>query len=92
MGQHLNFGLLVQKNITKFHDIKEWWTICYGHKTFGEENMSLLEVAEHFLPPEPWDESTFQTWMNEVKEETGLKRKGPLYAYKARAHRTRTWP
>lgn len=69
------FWALVQKNISKFHDIKEWWTICYGHKTFGEENVSLLEVAEHFLPPEPWDESTFKSWMNEVKEETGLKGK-----------------
>jgi glutamyl-tRNA synthetase len=69
------FWALVQKNISKFHDIKEWWTICYGHKTFGEENVSLLEVAEHFLPPEPWDESTFKSWMSEVKEETGLKGK-----------------
>jgi glutamyl-tRNA synthetase len=69
------FWALVQKNISKFHDVKEWWTICYGHKTFGEENISLLEVAEHFLPPEPWDEYTFKTWMNEVKAETDLKGK-----------------
>ncbi|HUX79659.1 MAG TPA: glutamate--tRNA ligase, partial [Alphaproteobacteria bacterium] len=66
---------LAQKNIVKFHDIKDWWTICYGHMTFKEENISLLEIAEHFLPPEPWEESTFKTWMHEVKEETGLKGK-----------------
>jgi len=69
------FWALVQKNITKFQDIKEWWTICYGHKAFAEENKSLLETAEYSLPPEPWDESTFKSWMDNVKEETDLKGK-----------------
>ncbi|MBI2706894.1 MAG: glutamate--tRNA ligase [Proteobacteria bacterium] len=69
------FWALVQKNITKFQDIKEWDTICYGHKSFLVENKSLLETAEHFLPLEPWDESTFSTWMGEVKAETDLKGK-----------------
>lgn len=69
------FWALMQKNIMKFQDIKEWWTICYGHKAFVEENRSLLEVAEHFLPPEPWDESTFKTWMDQVKQDSGLKGK-----------------
>ena len=69
------FWALIQKNITKFQDVKEWWNICYGHKTFLEENKSLLETAEHFLPPEPWDDATFKGWMDQVKEETGLKGK-----------------
>ena len=69
------FWSLAQKNITKFREIKEWWTICYGHKMFSQENKGLLEVAEHFLPIEPWDENTFKTWMNDVKEETDLKGK-----------------
>lgn len=69
------FWALIQKNILKFHEIKDWWTICYGHKVFVEENKSLLEIAEHFLPPEPWDESTFKTWMDQVKQDSGLKGK-----------------
>lgn len=69
------FWTLIQKNIERFQDVKEWWSICYGHKSFSEENKNLLEVAEHFLPLEPWDDSTFKSWMNEVKEETGLKGK-----------------
>lgn len=67
------FWSLLQKNITKFRDIKGWWEICYGHGAFREENKNLIEVAEHLLPPEPWDESTFKIWMNEVKQDTGLK-------------------
>jgi glutamyl-tRNA synthetase len=69
------FWVLVQKNITKFRNIKEWWMICYGHAAFPEDNKNLLEVAEHFLPPEPWDETTFKTWMDEIKQDTGLKGK-----------------
>ena len=69
------FWALIQNNVTKFKEIKEWWTICYGHKAFMEENKYLLEVAEHLLPLEPWDGSTFSSWMNVVKEETGLKGK-----------------
>lgn len=69
------FWALTQKNITKFHDVKEWWEIFYGHKTFKESNIKLLEAAEHSLPLDPWDETTFKTWMDEVKQETGLKGK-----------------
>ncbi|MBY0500758.1 MAG: glutamate--tRNA ligase [Alphaproteobacteria bacterium] len=69
------FWNLIQNNIVRFHDIKEWWVICYGHKSFPVENKSLIEVAEHHLPPEPWGETTFKAWMHEVREETGLKGK-----------------
>lgn len=69
------FWVLIQKNVTRFRDVKEWWAICYGHKAFAEENKSLLEVAEHLLPSEPWDETTFKTWMDGVKQDTGLKGK-----------------
>src|SRR5439155_1038732 len=55
MGATPEFWVLVQKNMRTFQDIKEWWIICYGHKAFREENKNLLEVAEHFLPLEPWD-------------------------------------
>lgn len=74
-GATPEFWALIQKNITKFYDVKEWWDICYGHKAFSEESTNLLEVAEHFLPLEPWDDMTFVSWMKEVKEETGLKGK-----------------
>jgi glutamyl-tRNA synthetase len=69
------FWTLIQKNILKFQEIKRWWTICYGHKAFPDDNKNLLEVAEHFLPLEPWDENTFKSWMDEVKKDTGLKGK-----------------
>lgn len=69
------FWALFQKNIVKFTDLKEWWIVCYGHRAFPEENKSLLEVAEHLLPPAPWDDSTFPSWIHAVREETGLKGK-----------------
>lgn len=69
------FWTLVQKNMRKFNDCKEWNVICYGHKAYPTENITLLEIAEQALPLEPWDESTFKTWMDEVKGETDLKGK-----------------
>ncbi len=69
------FWDLVQKNIMTFQEVKDWWQVCYGHKFYREENTGLLEVAQHFLPPEPWDNSTFGVWMHQVKDETGLKGK-----------------
>mgnify|MGYP002336092781 CR=1 FL=1 len=66
------FWALIQMNIHNFPEVKEWWAICYGPHGFTEENRRLLEVAQHALPLEPWDEATFKTWMNEVREETGL--------------------
>jgi glutamyl-tRNA synthetase len=74
-GATPEFWDLAQQNILKFNEVKDWWMICYGHKAFAEENKSLLEVAEHHLPPEPWDITTFKFWMDNVKEETGLKGK-----------------
>lgn len=69
------FWVLIQQNITKFREIKEWWAICYGHGRFGTDNNALLEAAEHFLPPEPWDENSCKTWLDLVKGDTGLKGK-----------------
>lgn len=69
------FWALIQGNITKFHEVKEWDTICYGHKAFPVGDPAFLEIARHALPSEPWDETTFSQWMTQVKEETGRKGK-----------------
>lgn len=69
------FWTLVQKNIAKFQDVKAWDVICYGHTSFPVENIVFLEIAEHFLPPEPWEVGTFSLWMEDVKRETGFKGK-----------------
>ena len=69
------FWTLVQKNIDTFQDVKEWGEICYGHKSFPTEDPRFLEIAEHFLPPEPWDLMTFSVWIDAIKRETGLKGK-----------------
>lgn len=70
-----DFWALIQNNILKFEDVKEWWQICYGHKSFEEGDKEFFEIAQHFLPMEPWDDSTFGTWMHQVRDETGLKGK-----------------
>lgn len=68
-----DFWALIQRNIKTFHEVKDWETICYGHTSFPTDANGMLEVAAHFLPPEPWEGSTFKTWIGHVKDETGLK-------------------
>jgi glutamyl-tRNA synthetase len=69
------FWALVQQNIEKFQEVKEWADIFYGHKSFPTDDPRFLEIAEHFLPPEPWDSETFSVWVGDVKAETGRKGK-----------------
>lgn len=69
------FWALIQGNIQKFDEVKEWDTICYGHQSFPVDDPAFLEIAQHFLPHDPWDTGTFSEWMGKVKEETGRKGK-----------------
>jgi glutamyl-tRNA synthetase len=36
---------------------------------------ALCEQAAMLLPPEPWDESTWERWAADVKQATGIKGK-----------------
>jgi glutamyl-tRNA synthetase len=51
---------------------------------------ALCEQAAALLPPEPWDESTWERWAADVKQATGIKGKAlfqPLrLALTAREH------
>jgi glutamyl-tRNA synthetase len=51
---------------------------------------ALCEQAAGLLPPEPWDESTWERWAADVKQATGIKGKAlfqPLrLALTAREH------
>ena len=69
------FWTLAQNNIEKLEDVREWWIICYGQHIFSETNAALLDAAEQSLPPAPWDETTFKSWADQIKDATGLKGK-----------------
>ena len=39
------------------------------------EDTKLTDLASSVLPKEPWDENTFNNWLNEVKTISGKKGK-----------------
>lgn len=69
------FWALARANINVLSDVKEWWQVVQGPITPVIENSEFCEKAAELLPQEPWDETTWKTWTQDVKNETGAKGK-----------------
>lgn len=65
----------VRPNLNIAADIQVWENICNNAVTPIMEDKELTDAAASLLPPEPWDDTTFNTWLNEVKQKTGKKGK-----------------
>lgn len=70
-----HFWNAVRPNITKLADVKDWWNVTHNPVTASIEDPSFTAAAADLLPPAPWNETTFTTWINSVKEKTGKKGK-----------------
>jgi len=68
----------VRENLTKFNDVKEWNDLILGevNSVVADEDREFIDLAREKLPAEPWDQSTWSAWTNELKQETGRKGKG----------------
>ena len=65
----------VRPNLTVAADIQIWEDICNNAVTPIMEDKDLTDLAASVLPPEPWDDNTFNAWLNAVKEKSGKKGK-----------------
>ena len=65
----------VRPNLNVVADIELWHNICNAEITPIIEDKALTDLAASLLPPEPWDENTFNTWLNEVKTQSSKKGK-----------------
>lgn len=70
-----SFWNAVRPNITKLADVKEWWDVTHNPVTATIADTDFTQAAADVLPPAPWNETTFNTWINAVKEKTGKKGK-----------------
>jgi glutamyl-tRNA synthetase len=70
------FWRSVKGNITSLSEVEQWWNILSGGVTSGlaEADGVFVREAAAFLPPEPWDEDTWDAWIAAVK--TATHRKG----------------
>ena len=65
----------VRPNLNVVDDIKLWADICHKEVTPVMEDTTLTDLAASVLPPEPWNENTFNDWLNIVKRQSGKKGK-----------------
>ncbi len=67
------FWNAVKGNLTIVEDINAWKEICHQKVKPVIEDKELAAAAAELLPPEPWNEETWNSWVNEVKTQTGKK-------------------
>ena len=62
----------------KVQDASEWFGIIYGDTTgvVADEDRDFISQAATMLPDDPWGETTWKSWTDDVKQATGRKGKG----------------
>lgn len=73
------FWLAVRGNLDRLADAAAWWRIVVEgpleKPDLPDEDRDFVRGAFDLLPPEPWDGTTFRTWMDQVKAASGRKGK-----------------
>lgn len=75
VGGGAAFWEAVRPNLTVFREVRDWWRIVTGPVEPVIESDEFVATARDLLPPEPWDEGSWNEWTNAVKEATGAKGK-----------------
>jgi glutamyl-tRNA synthetase len=70
-----NFWNAVRPNLEILSDIKEWWQVAKGPVTPVIEDAEFAKIAAELLPTDPWDETTWQKWVEEIKRKTNRRGK-----------------
>ncbi|HPF78996.1 MAG TPA: glutamate--tRNA ligase family protein, partial [Alphaproteobacteria bacterium] len=71
------FWNAVRPNLKILEDIKEWWEVANGPVTpiIANDDKDFTAQAADLLPPSPWNEKTWDEWVNSIKEKTDRKGK-----------------
>ncbi len=66
-----NFWKFIKNNINFFNESFEWIEIINDDSIFNTESNKLLIIAGELLPEDPFDENTWDFWLNSIKNKTG---------------------
>jgi glutamyl-tRNA synthetase len=71
-----DFWNSVRVNVKNLAEAKQWWDILHGEvqADLNHEERAFLRSTIAHLPPDPWNEGTYDTWLAAVKP--GTQRKG----------------
>lgn len=69
------FWLAVRGNLETLADARIWWDVIHAERIepAGDIDDGFIAQAAALLPQEPWDATTWKTWTDVVKAETGAK-------------------
>ncbi len=67
------FWEAVRGNLSVLNDAATWCQVITGHIDPLIENQELTDSAAALLPPEPWDDTTWGTWIGALKTVSGIK-------------------
>jgi glutamyl-tRNA synthetase len=70
-----NFWDAVRPNLEILSDIKDWWHIAKGDVKPVISDVDFAKTAAELLPTDPWDATTWDTWVNAVKAKTNRRGK-----------------
>jgi glutamyl-tRNA synthetase len=72
-----SFWLGVRANLKNLGEAKMWWEILHGDVSadLNHDERAFLRSTIDKLPPEPWNDATYDTWLNAVKPTTERKGK-----------------
>ncbi|HZP09779.1 glutamate--tRNA ligase [Methyloceanibacter sp.] len=65
----------VRGNLAVLGDAGTWWEVVRNPLSPVIEDRDLCRRAAELLPPEPWDETTWERWSTAIKQATGAKGK-----------------
>jgi glutamyl-tRNA synthetase len=74
-GADEHFWLAVRTNITHMAQARDWWHVSREQVAGTIADVSFATAAADLLPPEPWNETTWDSWVSELKTKTGRKGK-----------------
>lgn len=69
------FWQTVRPNLEILSDIKDWWQVAKGPVTPVIEDPEFTSLAAELLPEGPWDNTTWDQWVNAIKAKTDRKGK-----------------
>ena len=69
------FWEAVKPNLTRFSDVAALWSMVVGPVAPVIDDEAYIAQAAAYLPPEPWDDTTWGTWTAAVAGATGRKGK-----------------
>ncbi|MEZ0262354.1 MAG: glutamate--tRNA ligase [Alphaproteobacteria bacterium] len=69
------FWNAVRPNLEVLADIADWWHVAKGNVKPVIQDADFAKTAADLLPPAPWDNTTWQKWVEEIKLKTNRRGK-----------------